>query len=126
MIITELIKNQVYECLIMLANGLFIGFLREIFICVKKSVERTCQKEQSDMAASTVRKKKRGMAVLSAVSEIAFWILAGIITCAFLYYCCYGQLSFHNLCALCIGALLWKKIFYGIIDTGERNAEKKT
>jgi len=103
--ITELIKSQVYEVLFMFSAGIAFMIFYEIFCFVKHKA----------------MPKKIG----SFVMELLFWFAASLLTSAFLYKCAYGRLSFHAFCAFVFGALLWKKIFYGIIDSGESECLKE-
>jgi len=93
--ITELIKAQAFESLIMFYAGLTVMLFYEICAFVKHKT-----------------KMRRANAVLM---DLCFWILAAFITGAFLYYCAFGKISVHVICFFSLGAFLWKKLFYGII-----------
>ena len=97
MILTELICDQVRGVTVMLGAGLAVAFMYQIFL-------RLC--------ALTVRQ-----GWMCAVLEIAFWAGAAAFTGKFLYYCAYGQISAHTICAFACGVILWKFCFYDIISS---------
>ena len=97
--VSELIKAQVYEAAVMFICGAAFMILFEIFAFIK------CKSGMKKFAA--------------AVFELMFWAFAGILTCAFLYRGAFGAISFHTAIAFIFGVFLWKKIFYGIIYSGE-------
>ena len=96
MIITDLIREQAFQCLVMLAAGIAVMILYQIF-------RNTCV-------------LLRVPAPVRWIAEVVFWLAAAVMTYQFLYYCAYGRLSFHSAAAFTAGALLWKKFFYAIID----------
>lgn len=96
MILTELIREQAFQCSVMAGAGVFVMTLYQIF---KNTCELVC--------LDRIRK---------GILEILFWVCAAVITSYFLYYCAYGRISFHSAVSFAGGALLWKKIFCDIID----------
>lgn len=96
MIVTELIKEQCFQCAVMAAAGTGVMILYQIFNGLLRVISVS-----------------RGIA---GVSEIVFWAVMASLTWHFLYYCAYGRISFHSAMAFAAGALLWKIFFYDIID----------
>ena len=96
MILTDLIREQAFQCAVMAGAGVFIMTLYQIY-------RNTCG-------------LFRMAEVVKGTLEICFWICAAVLTSHFLYYCAYGRLSFHAAVSFAVGALLWKKIFCAIID----------
>ena len=96
MILTELIKEQAFQCAVMAGAGVLIITMYSIF-------KNTCRLLQI-------------AEVWCGILEVGFWICAAVVTSQFLYYCAYGRLSFHGAVSFAVGALLWKKIFCAIID----------
>lgn len=93
MVLTELMRMQLYQVAIMLCGGIALGCLYDI--------------------KGWIYPKETGVG--GWVCEIIFWMLASYLTFEFLYYCAYGDLSFHSFCALAVGVLLWRKLFRGTI-----------
>ena len=96
MILTELIKEQAFQCAVMAGAGVFIMTMYRLF-------RNTC---------ALIKLAP----VWAAAAELFFWILAAAAASHFLYYCAYGRLSVHAAVSFAAGALLWKKMFCGIID----------
>ncbi len=96
MILTDLIREQAFQCAVMAGAGVFVMTVYQIF-------RNTCK-------VFSVKEVWRG------ILEISFWICAAAVVSHFLYYCAYGRLSFHAAAAFAGGALLWKKFFCAIID----------
>lgn len=94
-IVNPLIIDQSFEFVIMLFAGMTIMLIYDIFIKVKGRL-------------------KPGK-MISFFQDVLFWLFAALLTSSFLYYCSYGRLSFHALLAFGIGAVLWRKFFYGTI-----------
>ena len=94
-VLTELIREQAFECLIMFGAGAAMGILYQIcsFLSGKVRVNRWIR-----MGA-----------------ELLFCLAAAILFSQFLYYCAYGSLSLHTITAFGAGVLLWMKFFCGII-----------
>ena len=95
-VVNHLIIEQIFEFVIMLSAGMTVMFFYDIFTLIKNKTK------PSDS--------------ISFIQDILFWLFASILTSSFLYYCSFGKLSFHALVAFGVGAVLWKKFFYGIID----------
>ena len=96
MSVTELIREQVFQCAVMAGAGVFVMLMYQIF----------------RLAAEAFRLS----GTVAAALELVFWAgAAGAVSC-FLYYCAYGRLSFHAAIAFTAGALLWRKLFCGIIN----------
>ena len=96
MIVTELIREQSFQWLVMTAAGAGVMILYQMF-------------------GGTCRLLGMGN-IPRSIAEVFFWLAAAVISWQFLYYCAYGRLSFHAAAAFTAGALLWKKFFYDIID----------
>ncbi len=94
--ITDLIREQTFQCVVMAGAGVFVMMMYQLF----------------GIACQLLRIDRRAAAVL----ELVFWAGAAAAASYFLYYCAYGRLSVHAAVAFTAGALLWKKIFCGIID----------
>lgn len=137
MILTDLIKDQVFQSAIMFSAGLGFGMLYQVWeICRKSLVHRAeaaqearisaraaknaqkAEKKQKDAKPRRPRRKADSavrIRALSSVLEFAFWPLAAFFVWEFMYYAAYGDISFHNFLALALGALLWRKAFYDIV-----------
>ena len=96
MILTELIREQAFQCAVMAGAGILVAIAYQVF-------KNTCGLFQM-------------REVWQGIMEVAFWICAAAATSHFLYYCAYGRLSFHAAVSFAAGALLWKKFFCAIID----------
>lgn len=94
MILTELIKEQILGVTVMFGAGIGIAAMYQIFRSICKFL---------------IRKK-----YICGVLELMFWVAAAYFTSKFLYYCAYGRLSVHTMCAIAAGVLLWKVCFYDI------------
>lgn len=95
----------------MVAAGILAAIMREgydaLFVTLKTHIQVSKKKE----------KAKKAIAVaLEWIGEILFFTAIAIAAFSFLYYCCYGKISFHALLSFVAGVLLWKKFFYGIIQ----------
>ncbi|MBE6035892.1 MAG: hypothetical protein E7222_14520 [Clostridiales bacterium] len=104
-ILTDLIQTQIFETMIMLGCGMVIAllyglFTRHIKIYIKNRI-------------------------IAAIYEILFWIFAGILTCQFLYYCSYGEISVHVICAFVCGVFLWNLLFYATMSVGDGKCSNK-
>lgn len=93
--LTDLIKEQASQCLVMLGAGIAFMLFYQLcsFLCGQVKIHKW----------------------IRICLEICFWLAAAVITSQFLYYCAYGRISVHAVCAFAIGVLLWKKCFCGII-----------
>lgn len=94
----------------MLAAGLFAGILRDLYELAVASLKRSLCK-----GTEKGKREKIVSVLLDWIGEILFFVLLGIIAFSFLYYCCYGELSFHAFFTFVLGVFLWKKLFCGII-----------
>lgn len=99
LVLTDLIKTQIFESLVMLGCGMVIALLYGLFT---KHIK--------------IHMKNR---IIAATYEILFWFFAGILTCQFLYYCSYGEISVHVICAFVCGVFLWNLLFYATMSMGE-------
>lgn len=104
-VLTQLIKEQAFECLIMLGAGAAAGILYQLcsFLSGRVRINRWIR-----MGA-----------------ELIFWLAVAVLFSQFLYYCAYGSLSLHTIAAFGAGVLLWIKIFCGIIIP-DKDAEAHT
>lgn len=96
---TELIISQVKTILVMFCCGIMV----ESFWQVKKILH-----------------KKTGFRVVWVLEEGIFWAASAAALSMFLYYCAFGEISFHAALGFLAGLLLWKKICCGIIDPWEK------
>lgn len=94
--LTELIREQAFQCAVMFGAGILTAILYQMF-------KNTCE-----IISLSVK--------VRAVLEIIFWAVAAVLASSFLYYCAYGRISLHAAVSFTAGALLWKKFFCGIID----------
>lgn len=137
MVLTDLIKDQMFQSAIMFSAGLGFGMLYQVWeICRKALVHRAEAAQEARISARAAKsaqkaekkqkdakpRRPRGKAdsavrirALSSVLEFAFWPLAAFFVWEFMYYAAYGDISFHNFLALALGALLWRKAFYDIV-----------
>lgn len=95
----------------MLAAGILTGIMRDIYnafiTSLKMRIEKSKKKEKV---------KKVINISLEWVGEIIFFVAIAVAAFSFLYYCCYGKITFHAFISFVAGVLLWKKIFYVIIN----------
>ena len=96
----QLIRDQVFEFVIMFYAGMTIMVFYEIFAWIKY--------------------KTRPRHFVEFIEDLLFWMFAALVISSFLYYCSYGKVSLHGFLAFAFGALLWKKFFYGIIKHSNR------
>lgn len=87
---SELIRSQLLVVGIMFCCGVSIAGLRSGLLLYQR-----------------IDKPGKG---ISAVQDMLFWCLAGLLTAAYLYYCCYGELSFHAGAAAAAGIFFWRKL----------------
>jgi hypothetical protein len=57
------------------------------------------------------------------IKEIIFWVASAASVSRFLYYCSFGQITFHAAAAFLTGLLLWKKMQCGIINLWAKKEE---
>ena len=82
MVITELIVLQAKAVAVMFCAGIAVETLWQLKKCAKGRL----------------------------YGEFAFWIIAGIVLCKFLYYASFGRLSLYAAVGFFAGLFLWKKI----------------
>lgn len=92
---TTLIQSQIFHIIIMLCSGILFMIIWE--------------------TASWCSHNMRVGKISKSLFEIILWIFQSFVAAAFLYYCAYGEVSFHSLCGFTAGVILWKLFFYGII-----------
>lgn len=78
-------NNQAYLFVIFVINGILIGFLFDVFRIIRRTFKTT------DLA--------------TYIQDIAFWIIAGIITLAFIFYYNNGEIRFYVLLGIILGVL---------------------
>lgn len=102
--VTELIKEQSYECLIMFCSGIAFMIVCEFcsFLSHKIQISKWW---------------RMGL-------ELFFWFAAAVMASEFLYYCAYGKLSVHSIAAFGAGLLLWKSGFCGIINPNTHEGKR--
>lgn len=109
--LTDLIKEQGAQCLIMFAAGIALAVFYQICSLI---VSRMQVNKWIRMGAEPI-----------------FWLAAAVLFSQFLYYCAHGQMSVHIIGAFGAGVLLWMKFFCGIIGRDNwknvkvRGSEKK-
>lgn len=109
--LTDLIKEQGAQCLIMFAAGIAMAVFYQICSLILSRIQ----------VSKWIRMG----------AEPVFWLTAAVLFSQFLYYCAYGRLSFHIIGAFAAGVLLWMKFFCGIIGRDNcrnvkvRGSEKK-
>lgn len=105
LVLTELIKTQIFETLVMIGCGMVIALLYGLFTRhIKLYIKNT---------------------IIAAIYELLFWIFAGILTCQFLYYSSYGQISIHEIGGFVCGVFLWNLLFYATISMGDCKCSNK-
>lgn len=72
----------------------------------------------------TEGQRRTGIKVIKAAMEAVFWIISAFVISAFLYYSCFGKMTFTALLGLLTGLLLWKKILHGIINAESQKKKK--
>lgn len=93
--LTTLIREQAGQCLVMAGAGIVFMIFYRFF---------------------GILSGRAGLpGWVCGVLELVFWLAAAVITFQFLYYCAYGRISVHSICAFAAGVLLWRKCFCGII-----------
>lgn len=113
MVITELIKEQAFEALIMFAAGIGLAALYQIWNLVGEYIFKN-NKTENNQEKKEKRREKR-IHIGKGIFEIIFWLIAAFFTIKYLYYAAFGDISFHNFFALLLGVLLWRKVFYDMI-----------
>lgn len=80
-------NNQAYLFVIFIINGILIGFLFDIFRIIRRTFKTT------DIA--------------TYIQDIAFWIITGIITLAFIF--CYnnGEIRFYVFLGIILGTIIY-------------------
>lgn len=83
-----LILDQAREFLVMGSCGVVIGLLSQVYGFYQRRY-----------------KPARG---ISFFQDMLFWLLLGLLISAFLYYCCFGNVTFYGLAGGFLGLLLWR------------------
>lgn len=99
---TELIASQAKTVVVMLSCGIMVESLWQARKILQQRAESIC-----------VRLLEEGL----------FWVASAAVLSMFLYYCAYGEISFHAAFSFLAGLLLWKKICCGIISSWEKRDE---
>lgn len=94
-VLTDLIKEQATECLIMFGAGIAFALFYQTGSLISGRIP----------ISKWIRP---GV-------ELLFWLAAALMFSQFLYYCAYGKLSLHTIAAFAAGVLLWMKWFCDII-----------
>ena len=87
-----LILSQIFDAFILFYAGLTVMLCYQIF--------------------GAYRRRFRPKGLILLVEELLFWFFAALLTSSFLYYACYGKLSFHAIVAFAAGAAVWQ-LFFG-------------
>lgn len=91
------IRQQALDMLVMTMGGMVVGALRTLdLLTLKRWIHNS---------------------IIAWFQEVLFWIIGGIVSSEFLYYCAYGAVSFHSLVSLFLGFFLWKRLFHGQMGT---------
>lgn len=80
-------NNQAYLFLIFIMNGILIGFLFDIFRIIRKTFRTTD--------------------LITYIQDIVFWIVAGIITLAFIFYYNNGEIRFYVFLGIILGVVIY-------------------
>ncbi|MBQ2747790.1 MAG: hypothetical protein IJP24_04180 [Firmicutes bacterium] len=96
MVITELIKQQAFETVVMLGGGTALGMLYGLNRYFRERIKRIYVKD---------------------ALEIIFFIFSAFFITKYLKYASDGALTFHSFLAMTLGVLLWKRLFYGKIKS---------
>ena len=86
-----LIWEQAYHFIILFYGGLTVGILH--------------------WACRAFQKRWKPRPGAAFVQDLLFWVLAAILTSAFLYYCAYGKVTLHGILAFGLGIVLWQLVF---------------
>lgn len=78
-------NNQAYLFVIFIINGILIGLIFDIFRIIRRTFKTT------DLS--------------TYIQDIAFWIIAGIITLAFIFYYNNGEIRFYVFLGIILGVL---------------------
>lgn len=98
---SEIIIIQAKEIGIMWAAGMTIGLLWDLLSLCRR---RHGHRHEHDH-------ERKSPALLTFFQDILFWVLAALLASHFLYYCSFGQISFHSIAALAIGCAMWRNCF---------------
>ena len=79
--------NQAYLFLIFIINGILIGFLFDIFRIIRKTFKT------ADLT--------------TYIQDIVFWIAAGIMTLAFIFYYNNGEIRFYVFLGIILGVTIY-------------------
>lgn len=95
----------------MLAAGILAAIMREVYDACFATLT-------AHIRAGERREKVRKAIIVSLewVGEILFFTAIAMAAFSFLYYCCYGKVTFYALLSFLAGVFLWKKIFCVIIQ----------
>ncbi len=85
-----LVLEQIFGFTVMFFCGAGIAMLRQLF-----------KSYQSDY------KPVKGIFL---IQEMLFWLMASLITSAFLYYAGYGAVTYHGVIGFTLGVFLWYNI----------------
>ena len=110
MVLTELIRQQFLESIIMMAGGAALGALYTLHSYVKAKIAKQ-EGRAAGAAQDTLREKAKRRRLLEGAAEIAFFVFAAFFITEYLRYASSGALHFHNFLAMGAGALLWRKLF---------------
>ena len=80
-------NNQAYLFVIFIVNGILLGLLFDIFRILRRTFKTT------DLA--------------TYIQDITFWIMAGFITLAFIFYYNNGEIRFYVFLGIILGVLMY-------------------
>lgn len=102
---TELIKAQLYQCVLMLCCGMATMLVKELINKIKFEAKLS--------------------GVKAILLEMAFYIMAAYLFSRFLYACSMGKIVLNCIAFYILGLWLWKKFFYDIISPGDDYGKEK-
>ncbi len=102
---SDLIRTQIYQCLMMVCSGMATMLVKEIYDNLQMTL------------------KLKGWQVI--VFQLTFYILAAYLFSRFLYACAMGEFKINCIACFALGLWLWKKFFYDIINPGENYGQEE-
>lgn len=104
---SELIQSQLKTIAVMMYCGLTAGLVLDVF---RLFIRRFC----------------RGRKIMSKAVKIFCCITIAFLVSDFLFFCENGKITATSAIVFAVGLWLWRKFFYDIIGTGEKDEQKGT
>lgn len=101
---TDLIISQAKMLAVMFCAGVLVQIIWQGKRRVQQCIAEGAKQKQR------IKCHPAGRQVLHALAEVLFWVAAGAILSAFLYYCSYGRLSFLAFVGFWVGFCVWNKV----------------